>query len=129
MKELSVKERRAVSRKLAREYQKASKKEKGRLLDTLVRVAGYNRCYASWMLRNFWRRVKVERHGGKVEVFVGDPGRVAGRGRGKTYTEDVLGVLRQIWKVCGFTTSTVQFDCLVHLRCSLLRAGSKLRAM
>ena len=102
MMELSMKERRAVSRKLAKGYQKASKKEKGRLLDTLVRVTGYDRCYASWMLRNFWRRVSVRREGGRPVIFVADPRQGGGRRRGRTYTEDVLWALRQIWEVCGF---------------------------
>jgi hypothetical protein len=92
MMELSMKERRAVNRKLAKGYRKASKKEKGRLLDTLARVTGYNRCYASWVLSE----------GGVPVIFVGDPRQGGGRHRDKTYTEDVLAALRQIWEVCGF---------------------------
>lgn len=102
MMELRMKERRAVSRKLARDYQKVSKKEKGRLLDTLVGVTGYNRCYASWVLRNIGRRVCVRGEGGRPVVFVADPRQRGGGRRGRTYTEDVLPVLRQVWEVCGF---------------------------
>ena len=39
-------ERRAVIKAWSSQYRKAGKKEKGRILDELVALTGYNRCYA-----------------------------------------------------------------------------------
>ncbi len=46
--DLTMGQRRAVTIKLAKPYRGADKSKKGEILDTLVKVAGYNRCYAGW---------------------------------------------------------------------------------
>jgi hypothetical protein len=51
-----MKTRRKIGRVLAKEYQKAGKKEKGKILDYLVGTLGYNRGYGKWVLRNWGRR-------------------------------------------------------------------------
>ena len=43
---LMMSERRAVIKAWSSQYRKAGKKEKGRILDELVALTGYNRCYA-----------------------------------------------------------------------------------
>jgi hypothetical protein len=48
---------RAVLRKLAQKYQRGSKRENSRILDEFVGLTGYNRCYASWLLRNCGQKV------------------------------------------------------------------------
>ena len=40
-----------ILRTMAEAYKKATKKEKGRMLDHVVEVAGYNRAYASYRLQ------------------------------------------------------------------------------
>jgi hypothetical protein len=40
-------EKRAVSREVAKRYQKAGKREKGRILDKFIQIVGHTRCYAS----------------------------------------------------------------------------------
>ena len=52
---LSLKERRAVVREVSKRYKKAKKKEKGRILDEFVKLTGYNRCYAAYLLRMYER--------------------------------------------------------------------------
>ena len=47
---LTMKERKAVTAVLRMRYRRAGKKEKGRLLDELVGLTGYNRCYAVGLL-------------------------------------------------------------------------------
>ncbi len=48
---LTMKEKQAVTKQLATTYNRAPKKEKGRILDTLIDLAGYNRSYAARVLR------------------------------------------------------------------------------
>jgi hypothetical protein len=45
---LTMKERKAVTVVMAARYRRASKKQKGRLLDELVALTGYNRWYGGW---------------------------------------------------------------------------------
>lgn len=58
--ELSMSERRSVTRATAKRYKEASKKEKGRILDEFVQLTGYTRCYASYVLRT-WNRKAAQR--------------------------------------------------------------------
>lgn len=62
---LSLKARKEVSKELAKRYQKASRKEKKKILDEFVKLSGYNRCYASYLLRNWGRKVVINSIGGK----------------------------------------------------------------
>ncbi len=47
---LTMKERKSVTKELSIRYQKASKKQKGIMLDEFTALAGYNRSYASYLL-------------------------------------------------------------------------------
>jgi len=49
---LSMKERRAVINATAERYQKATKKDRTRILDEFTRLTGYTRKYAAWILTN-----------------------------------------------------------------------------
>ena len=51
-------ERRAVVRVQAARYRTARKKEKGRILNELVAVTGYNRWHAVGLLRGQGRRIR-----------------------------------------------------------------------
>jgi len=70
--ELKLKERRAVSEVVAMRYQRAGKKEKGKILDEFVEVTGYNRNYACWLLRNWGNRVTIRGPCGRVRIVVGE---------------------------------------------------------
>jgi hypothetical protein len=69
---LSLKERKAVVREEAMIYNKATKKEKGHMLDEFVKLTGYSRCYASYVLRTYGKKVVVNLENGKRTVFIGD---------------------------------------------------------
>lgn len=49
---LTMQEHKAITRVLVERYRKASKKEKGRILDELIEVTGYDRCYGAHLLRS-----------------------------------------------------------------------------
>jgi len=44
---LTMKEKQAVTRQLALEYKRATKKEKGEILDSVIQSTQYNRSYAA----------------------------------------------------------------------------------
>lgn len=83
-------EKHAVTRRLAERYRRASKKEKGEVLDTLCEITGYNRDHAARLLRAGPppRKKKKKR-----------------RVRPRVYDADVLFALRKVWAtldgLCG----------------------------
>ena len=50
---LSMETRKEIRREHYKRYQKASKKEKGQILDKLVGTTGQNRDYLAWVLTNY----------------------------------------------------------------------------
>jgi hypothetical protein len=98
---LTVKEKQKATRITAARYQKTSKKKKGAILDEFIALTGYNRCYASYLLKNHGRKVWINN---KV-IVVGDIHKRHKRQRQRTYGEDVLKALKQIWVImdciCG----------------------------
>lgn len=68
---MDLKTRQAFIRQLAPVYRKASKKERGRILDQVVITTGYHRFRASWLLthppvssRKKIKRIRVSKYGG-----------------------------------------------------------------
>jgi len=100
-----MREKQAVTRQLAVEYKRATKKQKGGILDTLTELSGYNRSYAARVLRQRARYVVVGRgvvKGVKV-TLVEDERTKQGkkkRKRSKTYDRDVLRALQKVWVIC-----------------------------
>jgi len=98
---LTVKEKQKAARITAARYQKASKKKKGAILDEFIALTGYDRCYASYLLKNHGRKVWINN---KV-IAVGDICKRHKRQRHKTYGDDILRALKQIWVImdciCG----------------------------
>jgi hypothetical protein len=100
--DLTMGQRRAVTCKLAQEYRGADRKSKGRILDTLVEVTGYNRCYAGWLLRHWGRKYVVKIEGQMVELVVGAVKPRVPRKRPRRYDEGVQRVLKHIWESFDF---------------------------
>ena len=57
-------QRKAVTRELAYRYRRASRREKGEILDQLVQLNGYTRNHVSWLLR-CWGRTVCSYQGGR----------------------------------------------------------------
>ncbi|MDI6765205.1 MAG: hypothetical protein QME52_00005 [Bacteroidota bacterium] len=53
MKQLTLKERRIMTKAFARRYQQATKKQKTLILDQFCSSTGYARAYASFLLHNW----------------------------------------------------------------------------
>lgn len=98
-------QRKGVTVKLAKQYRGASKKEKRRILDTLVKVTDYNRCYASWVLRHYGKRHLMKIEGKMVELVAVNVPKPPQSPRPRIYDEPVFKVLKMLWEsfdyMCG----------------------------
>jgi hypothetical protein len=98
---LTMKERKVITKALSEQYRKATKKQKGPILDQVVESTGYTRCYARFVLRNHGRRVEVQ----PGIVLEGDRRVSRRRRRTPRYGPAVVEALRKIWKIldciCG----------------------------
>ncbi len=86
---LTMKERQAVTAVRVARYRRASKKQKGRLLDELVALTGYNRWYAVGLLCG-----QVASAGGRCR-----PAQRRVRQRRRRYDVGVLAALRRVWVI------------------------------
>ena len=85
---LSMATKKQVTKEMAQRYARARKRERGRMLDELCALAGYNRSYAARLLR---LRARA-------------PARPAGarrRDRGRIYGPETREPLRRCWAVAG----------------------------
>ena len=98
---LTSKERRAATKVTAQRYQKATKKQKGVILEEFAALTGYDRCYAAYLWRSHGKKVYVNRN----TVVVGDVSKKIRKQRPRFYDQMVLTVLTQIWLImdciCG----------------------------
>lgn len=98
---LTMSERKSVVKVMAARYQRATKKQKGRMLDEFVALTGYNRWYAVWLLRGHGKVIRV----GRRLRLEGDACRSLKRSRERVYDLSVVEALTQIWAIldciCG----------------------------
>ena len=94
----TMSERRILVRGIAGRYQKSQKKEKGRILDEFVEMTGYQRNYASRLLRNQGRKVWLKRQ----VAAVGEVKVRSVRKRRKTYGVEVQRALVRLWKLLDY---------------------------
>jgi hypothetical protein len=102
---LTMSEKRAITREVAKRYRKARKKDKAKMLDEFVQTTGYNRNYAAWALRNWgWEIGRYLKNGDKI-VLVKDPRLKKQRKKPRIYDGPVLSALKKIWEIlnrpCG----------------------------
>lgn len=96
---LTMAERKAVTRELAQEYRRGSRREKGETLDR-VKLNGWTRHHAAWVLRCWGRTVYIWQGGRLVKIVVGRPrGR---RPRRRYYDAAVYAALKQVWQWYGW---------------------------
>src|SRR2546425_8011674 len=88
---LTMNERKAVTAVMVARYRRASKKQKGRLLDELIALTGYNRWYAVGLLRG--HATTPEERRGRINKRP--------RQRPRVYDAAVLAALRRGWGAQG----------------------------
>lgn len=96
--ELNMKEKKSITKKLAEKYKKISKKGKNNILNNFIEITGYNRDYASFLLRSHGKKIYLNN---KI-IFVGDISKKIKREKPKKYDVTVLSVLKKIWALCDF---------------------------
>ena len=98
---LTMKERKKAAAILASRYQKARKKDKGKMLEEFVALTGYRRSYASHVLSIHGRKWKI----GRNKVIQADVRKKGIRKGTKYYDEAVKKPLITIWYImdciCG----------------------------
>ena len=100
---LDLRQRKAITKELKTRYNKAAKKEKAKILDEFTALTGYNRCYASCLLKI--RNEKVLGYittGGKRIKYVLGKKKKKKRDRVKIYGHDVFLALKKIWAIFDF---------------------------
>jgi len=102
---LTMRQKKAITKELGDRYQRASKKEKGMILNEFIRLTGYNRCYACQVLN-----LKKEKVLGYLNIadkrikYIADKRKVKRKNK-KIYDHDVLVALKEIWKICDYICS------------------------
>lgn len=98
---LTMKVRKSITGEIAKRYQKARKKKKKGILDEFVQLTGYNRCYASSVLKNHGKKIRISPR----VVLAADPKMRTKRKYKKTYGDKVKAALITIWHIldciCG----------------------------
>lgn len=126
---LTMAERKTVTKAMSRQYRKASKKERGRILDEFVGATGYNRAYAAQVLRGHGKRVEVS-----PGVVLEGSARVKKKrqARQPDYGPDMLKALKKIWKImdciCGKRLVAMLPEVVPRLvSCGELKASRQVR--
>lgn len=96
---LTMHEKKAVTKEVAKRYKRASKNEKGIILNEFLSLTGYHRTYASWLLSNHGRNIRVS-HRLVVETAVSRNKRPK-RQRERIYGDKVQRALKKIWLIMG----------------------------
>ena len=87
---LTLTSRQSVVKELSKKYRRATKKEKSKIIDNLISLTNYNRCYARYVLRNY-QYVRCRSKSKRQNI--------------KKYDEKFLKDLKKIWyiydNICG----------------------------
>lgn len=100
---LTMREKQAITREMACRYRQADRKAKGAILDQVMSMTGYNRCYATQRLRNWGRQEILPADAGNGPLSaLADGSAVSGRRkRPRVYDEKVVDALTQVWRIAG----------------------------
>lgn len=108
-------DRRMLTKLNCERYRKATKKEKGRMLDAFVEQAQCSRDHARRLLRNHGRRVEVK----PLVLVEGDARKRRSRPRKKVYGPEVVAPLKRVWEIldciCGKLLAAAMSEVLPRL--------------
>ena len=99
---LDMRQRQAITKELKTRYNKTTKKEKAKILDEFTALTGYNRCYASCILKTRKEKVLGYITTGRKRIKYVLGKKKKKRDRVKIYGHDVFLALRKIWAIFDF---------------------------
>jgi hypothetical protein len=118
---LTMRERHAIVRELAPRFRKSSKKQRSQILDEFVKLTGYTRCYAAFVLRTCGSK-QVRMIGTRRVIFIPGHARTRGapRQRLRGYgTASFVAALKRLWALsdglCGKRLVAFIREILPHL--------------
>jgi hypothetical protein len=114
-----MKERKTVTKVFCARYRRASKKEKGRILDEFAQDTGYNRVYAARILRGHGLRVEVA----PGVVVEGSVRVTRKRVRDCEYGPEVVKALTKIWKTMDYLCGKRLVAALPEVAPCMVRCG------
>ena len=103
---LNMRHKKEITAEVQARYKKASKKQKRIILDEFTALTGYNRNYASRVLRLYYGKHigSIGKGKAKIHYVIGKDKRKR-RDRKRFYTDDVTNILKKIWIIldmpCG----------------------------
>jgi len=124
----TMNERRTVTKLFAERYQRATKKEKGELLNEYLKMTGYDRCYGAWLLRGHGKRVVLD----SQRVAEGDVSKRLRRDCQPFYDQAVKLALVKVWMIldciCGKRLAPILAEIVTKLEaCGELRLKAGVR--
>jgi len=100
---LDMRHKKAITKELMARYNRATKKEKGIILDEFTALTEYNRSYSSWILKAKKEKVIGYMSAGEKRIrFVVDKRKKKKRKRKRTYDHDVFIALKRVWTIFDF---------------------------
>jgi len=99
---LTMSEKKSITREVSKRYKKASKSEKGVILDEFTASTGYNRIYASHILSNWGKRLIIRLRGELISVVIGERREKIKRKRPSVYGKEVDDALRELWAISDY---------------------------
>lgn len=96
---LTMREKKTITKEIAKRYNRVKKKQKSKILDELVALTGYNRSYASLVLLNWYRKLTIYQNG-KVIILTPSKQCQQKRNKPRIYDDKVSAALRQVWCIC-----------------------------
>ncbi|MEO0081532.1 MAG: hypothetical protein ABIL25_04465, partial [candidate division WOR-3 bacterium] len=97
---LTMREKQAVTKELARRYARANRSTKTVIINQVTELTGYNRSYATRLLRAYNRRVVLPQADRPPLVLsAATYGCRRVRARPRVYDEQVLTALKNIWEI------------------------------
>ncbi|HQG82177.1 MAG TPA: transposase family protein [Caldisericia bacterium] len=101
---LTMNERKKIAKIMAERYRKATKKEKGKILDEFIALTNYHRTYASYLLSSH-KKKRIRSNKNPQTIFEADITKKMKRTREKYYDIDVFKALKKVWVIenciCG----------------------------
>lgn len=94
---MMIKDKRMLTGEWAKRYQESSKAKRGDILEEFTALTGYNRCYASFILSHWNRKVSLRIQGEEVIFLLGKRPKKKRKTKPRIYDDGVLKLLKKLW--------------------------------